>query len=347
MQKKLSALAILAAGCGGESPMLEAPMTPDVVAAQTPPVPADPPSVAVYDWGEVPAPEALTIPSSQEVAARWMLPARNPWAPYQKATLLAALDTTERSGLMPAVERLDEVVRARQAAAQVAAAGLPDATMWVVDLRGAASVAFAATLSAGSSVPVSAVMTFHNWPADNETVPAEETLAALATMRPVLPPASNPGAPVFMLDAWRLTHRYDRPDDESTDNRYMLTESDLPSTVVLENRGIRRVIYVVDSVDASQAEEDDLHAVFASYQKSGIDVGIVDLADLLSMASQRPLVPYYGHPLLIDPFRVTLIDDPSFYFRARGGFGGVHVINSGGYAFGGCYGRVFGFHGGG
>jgi hypothetical protein len=151
-----------------------------------------------------------------------------------------------------------------------------------------------------------------------------------------------------MLDAWRLTHPYDRPDEETTDNRYMLTSSDLPSAEVLTQR-VHRVIYVVDSLEASQAEEDDLHEIFTSYQKAGIDVAIVDLAELIAIAQQRPEVPYYGQTLLIDPFRTTIVADPSFYFRARGGFGGTHVIYGGAYGFGGQWGHgiAYGYHGGG
>jgi hypothetical protein len=342
--QKLSALALptalLASGCGDPG-LVAPPQVPRSVALRAPP------SAAAYDWGEVPPPHPMTIPSSVEVARRWMLPERNPWAAYQKATLLSALDPTERRGHLPDVERLYEVSRARTAAEETAIVGLPDVTMWVVDLRGAASVAFGATLSRWSRAPVSTVMTFHNWPADNETVPAEETLAALATMSPLLPTGTDAGVPVFLLDAWRLTHRYDRPDEEATDNRYMLTASDLPSAAVLLQHRIARVLYVVDNLNSSQAEEDDLHAIFASYQEAGIHIGIVDLAELTATARRRTLMPYYGQTLLIDPYRATLVEDPSFYFRARGGFGGTEVIYGGGFAFGGGYGHAFGSHGGG
>jgi hypothetical protein len=71
---------------------------------------------------------------------------------------------------------------------------------------------------------VSLVTTFNNWPADNELVPAEETLAALVTMQPNLGADDEAGAcPVFLLDAWRLAYRDDEINDEVTDNRYMLT----------------------------------------------------------------------------------------------------------------------------
>jgi hypothetical protein len=343
--QKLTALAVptamLASACA--DPMMLAPLAPPAVPqVET----RDPPSIAAYDWSAVPPPRPMTVPSSSEVAAWWMLTARNPWAPFQKATLLAALEAAECPRELPDVEQLDEVKRARAAAEQLAQEGLPEGTMWVVDLRGAASVAFGAALSDKSQTPVSAVMTFHNWPATNETVPAEETLSALATMHPRQPKGSDGGSPVFMLDAWRLTHRYDRPDQEATDNRYMLTPSDLPLPELLQTHNIRRVIYVVDSLDDSQAEEDDLHEIFATYQKAGIDVAISDLAELTAIAQARPAMPYYGQTLVIDPARPLLVDDPSFYHRARGGFGGTNVIYSVNFGLSGAYGPYV-YHGGG
>jgi hypothetical protein len=190
-------------------------------------------------------------------------------------------------------------------------------------------------------------MTFNNWPADNESIPAEETLSALVTMQPRLPAGRQPSVPVFMLDAWRLAYRYDHPDDETTDNRYMLTSSDLPDGATLRARGIDRVLYVVESLEGAQLEEDDLHQTFLDYQAMGITTSIVDLAQLGDVADERPEVPYYGQALYVDSGRITIISDASFYHRARGGFGGTHVVYGGGHGFQGAYGFVFGQHGGG
>jgi hypothetical protein len=289
----------------------------------------------------------MTVPSVADASARWTLPPNNPWAPYQKTTLLMTLDADERAGTLPDVEQLEVVARARRAASAVAAAGLPDGTMWLVDLRGPASVAFGATLSRESREPVSPVMTFNNWPADNESIPAEETLSALVTMQPRLPVGRSPGMPVFMLDAWRLAYRYDHPDDETTDNRYMLTSSDLPDGATLRARGIDRVLYVVESLDGAQIEEDDLHQTFLDYQAMGITTSIVDLAMLGDVPDERLESPYYGQALYIDTGRVTVVTDPSFYHRARGGFGGTHVVYGGGHPFMAAYGFTFGMHGGG
>jgi hypothetical protein len=161
-------------------------------------------------------------------------------------------------------------------------------------------------------------------------------------MQPHHPPPGRPGTPVFLLDAWRLTHRYDRPDDEAVDNRYMLTPSDLPDPSVLRARGIERVLYVVDGDGDSRAEEDDLHALFLMYQEAGIDLALIDLSELVPGNQE----PFYGQSLFIDPTRFTIVGDPSFYHRARGGFGGIHVIY-GCWSPDGGHTHMFPFHGGG
>jgi hypothetical protein len=353
---KITALAIptalLASACAPEdwvSPAL-APEPPPPTQAQpaAPPPPGDTPSTAVHDWSQVPPTRTVTVPSVGEASARWTLPPSNQWAPYQKTTLLMTLDADARAGTLPDVEQLEVVANARRAASVVASAPLPEGTMWLVDLRGPASVAFGATLSRESRELVSPVMTFNNWPADNESIPAEETLAALCTMQPRLPVGRQASTPVFMLDAWRLAYRYDHPDDETTDNRYMLTASDLPDGATLRARGIDRVLYVVESLDGAQLEEDDLHQTFLDYQAMGITTSIVDLAQLAGTPPPEwPEVPFYGQPLYVDGGRVTVIEDPSFYHRARGGFGGTHVVYGGGHPFYAAYGFTFGTHGGG
>jgi hypothetical protein len=344
---KITALAIptalLASAC---APDLEGP-GPEVPTMGAPH--GDTPSTAIRGWSEIPPTRVIEMPSMSDAGAAWVLPPRNPWAPYQKTTLLMTLDSSERTAQLPNIGELDVVANARQAASHVAATGLPPGTMWVVDLRGPASVAFGATLSAESREPVSPIMTFNNWPADNESIPAEETLAALVTMRPRLPVSGRSSIPVFMLDAWRLAYRYDHPDDETIDNRYMLTSTDLPDTATLLARGIDHVLYVVESLATAQVEEDDLHDTFLDYEDAGITVSIVDLADLARVAGfapGEPFIPYYGRELHIDPRRPTIVGDASFFHRARGGFGGAQVAYCG-HHVAGAYHFVFGRHGGG
>ena len=314
------------------------------------------PSVSVAYWAEeVPITTTGANPDpSNVVAARWQLPTDDPWARYAKLTLISAVDSLPQGVELPDVQQLEIVQDARAAAMQVARVGLPDDAMWVIDLRGAASVAFGATLSQEAHQSVSNVLTFNNWPSEAELVPAEEALAALMTMQPRLPVNASVTHPVFLLDAWRLAYRFDEPEEEVFDNRYFLQGNDLPDDTVLHARGIRRVIYVVSSLDDVAVEEDDLHAIFALYQASGIQLEIVDLAALKRLESPSGWPEFYSYYSLRISSRTTLLNDPAFYARARGGFGGIHGVpfmgsRSGGSGnFGGSFGGGYGGgHGGG
>jgi hypothetical protein len=142
-----------------------------------------------------------------------------------------------------------------------------------------------------------------------------------------------------MLDAWRLAYAYDAVPDNVTDNRYMLTEADLPSPAVLAAAGIRRVVYVVPSLRTMQRERDDLNAIFVAYNNAGIMMHIVDLAWL------RVLPEGVAWPAMLAPQsiavvpRATIVTDPQFYATTPGGFGGVYAVPSfGGSGFVGTVG---------
>jgi hypothetical protein len=315
------------------------------------------PASSAEFWANDPGPmRQVFVPDYGYVAAAWQVPPESPWSPYAKYTLLSALNdigtapqTTPPSPLsplpdgsplaqpplrnvaMPDVSKLLAVNNAFAAAARVAQIGVPDDAMWVVDLRGAASVAFGAMLSQSAPRPLAVIPTFNNWPADNEMIPTEETLAAMISLYPrrLLPEESN-ARPVFLLDAWRLAYRTEHVDDQTFDNRYYLNQADLPDPVRLREQGIRRVIYVVESLDTVTTEEDDLHTLFTAYQQSGIAVYMVDLASLSGYPSHEQLYDSLAPRLLVIEPRITVLDDPAFFLRARGGFGGIyaHPINS-------------------
>lgn len=307
------------------------------------------PSVTVAYWSEdVPQKRLLVLPSFAALAGRWQLPPQSPWARYGKLTLLASIDGASGSRELPDVDALEVLKTAERAAGQLAVVGAPADTMWIVDVRGAASVAFGAALSKRAQTPIAPVLTFNNWPAPNELVPAEETLAALLTRTPKLPaPDELSTRPVFLLDAWRLAYRFDRPDDDVVDNRYALMPTDFPAPVALTTQGIRRVIYVVEDLDETEQEEEDLHPVLRAYYDAGIAVHMVDLAWLEALRAPLDWPSKLGPHVLKVPPRRTLLDEPSFYARARGGFGGTHAgpspfkagsIIHGGGGYGGGFG---------
>jgi hypothetical protein len=271
-----------------------------------------------YSAEPVPDDVAIPIPPRQQVMERWLLPPAQPWAPWTKATLLSALDEEPPPApeSLPDVRRLQIVQHAQNAALALAHDGVPPDTLWVVDLRGAASVAFVATLSAHT--PVAPVLTFNNWPAEDEVIPAEETLSALLLYSPILPAAGAPATPVFVLDSFRLAYR-DESIDEATDNRYALTQADFPTASQLATLGVRHVVYVVEQWSESEVEEDDLHDVFATWSEAGIPITVMDLGALV----EEPRLEVYlsDHRYYPVP-RMTIVEGPWLYHHSPGGFGG-------------------------
>jgi hypothetical protein len=294
-----------------------------------------------------------TVPARGDVLRAWQLPPSSPWSPYEKLTLPSVMATAPESVRLPRLDDIEEVHMADLAAAEVARQGIPPDAAWMVDLRGAASVAFGRTLSQQARESVAVIPTFNNWPAAAELIPAEETLAAMIAMPPALPaPGDVAARPVFLLDSWRLAFKEDVVDDEVTDNRYMLSEADFPSAYELLKAGISHVVYVVADVNDALYEEDDLNALFLAYQAAGIEIHMVDLSQLIGV--REPVAVggggggyvhwyvYAGNRFYVRP-RTTIVHDKWFYRRAHGGFGGVHGVPIGpGHAY-----MFAGGHGGG
>jgi hypothetical protein len=328
-------------------PLILTPLAMFAAACGMRPIGAFAPSDYVTNGPQPPGLRSLALPARADALGRWQLPSGDPWASYAKYTLLTALDEAPSRTELPDVASFDEVQRAWEAGARVGAAGVPPDTLWIVDMRGAASVSFGVALSQDArGRSVSLVPTFNNWPAENELIPAEETLAALAGS---WPKQSEDGAvaalPVFLLDAWRLAYRYDEPDDETYDNRYALSPSDLPDVATLRVHGIHRVVYVVQSLGHTTVEEDDLHDSFVAWTRAGVTVAMVDLESLAKPAvGARWDALLAENQLLVEP-RVTILEEPSFYVRAHGGFGGGHarlspgLIHVGSLGHGGGRGR--------
>ncbi len=198
--------------------------------------PFTPSTTVAYHAQAVPPDHEVTLPQAKSLTGVWQLPADDPWMPFSKMTLLTAVGDEGGAVSLPDVEHLEVVKRARVAAARLAAAGIPPGTLLVLDLRGAASVAFASTLVERSSAPISPVLTFQHWPGENELIPAEETLAALLRYAPKSPLVGH-GVPVFVLDSWRLAYRFDHPEDDAYDNRYFIQPADLPDPEMLLAHG--------------------------------------------------------------------------------------------------------------
>ena len=287
----------------------------------------------------------LTVPARGDVLKAWQLPPASPWSPYEKLTLTSVMSAAPELVILPRLDDMDELRHAEMAARVVANEGLPPDAMWMVDLRGAASVAFGSALSRAARESVAVVPTFNNWPSKDELVPAEEALAAMISRPPRLPEPSDVDArPVFLLDSWRLAFKDETVDDQLMDNRYMLSPADFPSPHELFAHGISHVVYVVSDVDDAIYEEDDLNALFLAYQAAGIEIHMVDLVQLMTV---REPASVFVHWYVNTPSRFyvvprgTVVTDGLFYRRAHGGFGGVQGVPIGAghtFLFGGGHG---------
>jgi len=208
------------------------------------------------------------------------------------------------------VSELEVVQRAEVSAGLLAEAGLPPGTMWVVDMRGAASVAFGARLSSRLSGKVAAVPVFANLPSERELTPASEVLAALVSMPPDTG-APKGSTPVFLLDAWRRAY-LDDAFDGYDDNRYSLSARDFPNAQKLRAEGIRQVIYLVEDARDITSEEEDVRLLFASYREAGIPILMVDLEDLRHVSAPPVWDPRMGTQVTIWGPGYAPVGDPLY-----------------------------------
>jgi hypothetical protein len=159
-------------------------------------------------------------------------------------------------------------------------------------------------------------------------------------MSPGLSYTGETASPVFLLDAWRMAYRDEQPEDDAYDNRYFLSPGDFPDADTLRAHGIRRVLYVVDGLGHATTEEDDLHATFLEWQRAGIPMAMVDLDSFDEPLAEAQWDNFWISRWLYVQPRMTLLDSPGFYLRARGGFGGVLARPTvlGGHGHGGWWG---------
>ncbi len=220
-------------------------------------------------------------------ARAWGVAAADPWGPWQKRTLIAALEPIGEAARPLAEPDLQE----ERAARAVASGGWPERAAIVVDLPGPSSVAMGAGLAAaGRARPV---LTFNNWPHQHGLVKCERTLAALLTFAGEVEearrrlPADAP--PALLLDRERLLRVSVSP-TRVMDNRYGLVLSDLPSTREFAARGLGDLVYVAPGPPG--AESDDLNAWFLSLASSGVSFRWATVAPdgTATFAAWRPAV---------------------------------------------------------
>jgi len=304
LKRRLAALALLALPLGGCASTFD--KTPS----------------SALDYEDTTPSKSLTaVPPKALVKARWALPASSPWARYEKLDVLAGLqDGVVRSSL-PDVFRNETVNSALGAAERLVSRGVPAKTLWIVDMRGAASVAFGATLNRRLPGEVAVIPVFKNQPSSFEVVPARETLAAMTQLSPHEQGGPDAAVPVILLDAWRRA----QPALEGegvVENRYSLSPADLPSAATLKEMGIQRVIYVVEDALTATETEQDVSATLDEYTRVGIGAYKTDLDEL------------NGVQRVVDKYIANRVSGYSIYGYDQYGRG---VFFRNGYGYGGGY----------
>ncbi len=201
---------------------------------------------------------------SESLHAAWVPPATDPWRPYYRPTLPAAIEIVARAtgpacaDPDPTEGQIGEILRR----------DLDNAAVFV-DLPGEASVAWGARLAGKGFVPV---LTVNNWPHPKGVVPLDRTLGALLywaaeveasrASRPLIP------RPVFMFDNRRMQGSGSA---ETFDNRYFHVLSDLPPAAILQGRGILTAYYV-HPAGSTGVCSDDLVDYFVTLKARGLQV---------------------------------------------------------------------------
>jgi hypothetical protein len=208
------------------------------------------------------------------------------WAPYYNPTLFQSLEAPRNADLRAVMRPIFTPEMALASRRGEVLASLLNAdgvcrndVAVVLDLAGPEAVAVAAALAPC----LDPVFVLDNWPHPAGVVPAHLTLAAALYFLPAFEraaPARSPAAaPVFVLDRQRLAPYVD--DAGQFDNRYLAS---LPPREALQAAGIRQVLYVTPD-DRVTMEADDLNDDLVAFDREGLDVKMLALADF----SERPL----------------------------------------------------------
>jgi hypothetical protein len=243
-----------------------------------------------------------------------------PWVPFHCVPLFAALDRIPEDlmGPTPPVPAVDPALAAPaqlrglppHARPGALAPGWLAADTWtLLDLPGVLAVEAGAWLvAAGGCQPV---CTFDNWPHPRGVLRAEEVLAELlrwaTTVAEARPRLRSDSPPLWICDRGRLGERPGRPGE--LDNRYYLDDSILPGAGLLQQSGIRRVVYV--TLAAGDVPVADVEPYLAELQTAGLEVLRVNLDD--------PALA----PLPFIPPKKTGARPTGFRRSAAGGFGTI------------------------
>lgn len=266
----------------------------------------------------------------------WSPKPESPWFPYAKATLFASADSNQ-----PLVSAVAGVI---SKSLQDRLAGLSrlswvgSDTAIIADLPRDESVILAAYFA--ERYGFQPVALFNNWPHSRGLVNCEVVLTGLIALAPQMAYAAAKwnlqGSPFFMAESSRLGNR--QPNANDFDNRYFLSEEDLPPAAYLRQHGVNRLYYInrggasglpgippevlsPGGYDASGsdpwAETDDLNPYLCAVVKEGIELFKVPITALDKPES------FQVQPRKTVLSSFSLFENSAFRRAAAGGFGAL------------------------
>lgn len=213
----------------------------------------------------------------EELFAVWGPVPGSAWAPFHCVPLFASLERILPEGVGPPPP--EEPAPEPPGHARPGAPEPPwrAADTWVVaDLPGPFVAPVGVWLIGAGHQPV---CTFDNWPHPLGVLQPERILAQLLFWAPVvaeLRPRLGLGSPpAWLCDRQRLGERRGRPGE--LDNRYFLDDSLLPGPGVLQQAGIRRVVYLTPG--AADPPLADVDPYFKRLEQAGLEVRQSSLED--------------------------------------------------------------------
>lgn len=266
----------------------------------------------------------------------WSPKPQSPWFPYAKATLFASADSNDRltSAVTGMVSRpLHDKLQSVSGVSWVSSGmGI------IVDLPQDESVIVAEFFA--RCYGFQPVALFNNWPHVRGLVNCEivlHSLIALASQMGSASKISPQSPPIFMTENSRLGYR--QPNEDDFDNRYFLSEEDLPPSNYLRQHGINQIYYIYRGTPggdllgiqpkflspggiyiqrtAPDVETDDLNPYFCTLAKEGIELSKVSVETL---EKSEPFLPETRKTVLSN---FSLFKNSSFRRAAAGGFGAL------------------------
>lgn len=247
----------------------------------------------------------------------WSPKTGSPWFPYAKATLFASADSNKQL-VLAATGVVSKPLQDRLSGSP-SLSWTSSGTAIMVDLPQDESVIVGAHFA--ERYGFQPVALFNNWPHVRGVVNCEVVLTGLialaSQMASVASKTSPQRPPLFIVESSRLGNR--QPNENDFDNRYFLSEEDLPPSSYLKQHGITRFYYIHEDLMSGNpyVETDDLNPYFCTLAKEGIQIFKVSVD---SLDKPEPYQPQERKTVLSS---FSLFESSTFRRAAAGGFGAL------------------------